>query len=206
MLCLLRPTILRATPRLVRPFTSTSWLSQSMPETPLPSSKDPSHPHLFYHPNSTYVSLSFLPHPPAVYGSRTVLGYLPLADATLDDFREEPKFRKVLNDAVKSGLEQGKATTVQFEAETRPVDGWIHITDERAIPPAGRIGETEDLIGSVYVQGGKIVADTYSPLPTYRLVTTNGVMQLPEGLDKHVIEVLEGIDKEERTQASADLM
>ncbi|XAO21366.1 hypothetical protein I312_100115 [Cryptococcus bacillisporus CA1280] len=206
MLCLLRPTMLRATPRLVRPFTSTSWLSQSMPETPLPSSKDPSHPHLFYHPNSTYVSLSFLPHPPVVYGSRTVLGYLPLRDATLDDFREEPRFRKVLNDAVKSGLEQGKATTVQFEAETRPVDGWIHITDERAIPPAGRIGETEDLIGSVFVQGGKIVADTYSPLPTYRLVTTNGVMQLPEGLDKHVIEVLEEIDKEERTQAAADLM
>lgn len=52
----------------------------------------------------------------------------------------------------------------------------------------------------------QIVADTYSPLPTYRLVTTNGVMRLPEGLDKHVIEVLEGIDKEERTQAAADLM
>ncbi|UOH84151.1 hypothetical protein LQV05_000945 [Cryptococcus neoformans] len=195
MISVLRPTLLRATPLLARPFTSTPWRPQSQPETPLPSSKDPSHPHLFYHPNSS-----------------TVLGYLPLGDAALDDFREEPKFRKVLDDAVKSGLEQGKATTVQFEAETRPVDGWIHITgltnceDERAIPPAGRIGETEDIIGSVYVQGGKIVADTYSPLPTYRLVTTNGVMRLPDGLDKHVIEVLEGIDKEERTQAAADLM
>lgn len=29
-------------------------------------------------------------------------------------------------------------------------------TDERAIPPAGRIGETEDLIGSVFVQDGKV--------------------------------------------------
>lgn len=29
-------------------------------------------------------------------------------------------------------------------------------SDERAIPPAGRIGETEDLIGSVFVQDGKV--------------------------------------------------
>jgi hypothetical protein len=28
--------------------------------------------------------------------------------------------------------------------------------DERAIPPAGRIGETEDLIGSVFVKDGKV--------------------------------------------------
>jgi len=30
------------------------------------------------------------------------------------------------------------------------------IVDERAIPPAGRIGETEDLIGSVFVKDGKV--------------------------------------------------
>lgn len=31
-----------------------------------------------------------------------------------------------------------------------------HKVDERAIPPAGRIGETEDLIGSVFVENGKV--------------------------------------------------
>jgi hypothetical protein len=30
------------------------------------------------------------------------------------------------------------------------------MVDERAIPPAGRIGETEDLIGSVFVKDGKV--------------------------------------------------
>ena len=63
----------------------------------------------------------------------------------------------------------GKGETVEFEAATRPSDGYIHITgeslpvsrvelivDERAIPPAGRIGETEDLIGSVFVKDGKV--------------------------------------------------
>ncbi|WVF69767.1 hypothetical protein IAT40_004546 [Kwoniella sp. CBS 6097] len=164
------------------------------------TSKDPSHPHLYYHQNHTHLSLSFLPHPPSTPRSKTVLGYLPLRDATLQDFKEEPRFLDVLHDAIRSGLEQEKAQSVTFEAQTRPTDGWIHITDERALPPAGRIGETEDLIGSVYVQDGKVVASTYSPLPTYRTVTPNGVLTLPKGLDEHLISVLEGIDKEERAQ------
>jgi hypothetical protein len=70
--------------------------------------------------------------------------------------------------------------------------------DERAIPPAGRIGETEDLIGSVFVKDGKVVADTYDAQPAYRLVTSNGPLILPRGLDTYVIETLEGIDKEEK--------
>lgn len=61
-----------------------------------------------------------------------------------------------MHESIKSGLERGVAETVDFEASTRPGDGYIHITDERAIPPAGRIGETEDLIGSVFVQDGKV--------------------------------------------------
>lgn len=61
-----------------------------------------------------------------------------------------------MHESIKSGLEKGVAETVDFEASTRPGDGYIHITDERAIPPAGRIGETEDLIGSVFVQDGKV--------------------------------------------------
>ncbi|WWD21537.1 hypothetical protein CI109_106023 [Kwoniella shandongensis] len=194
---------------LVHPFrgmTTSAISRQSQPQTQSDpsnggSAKDPSHPYLHYHPTSTHTVLSFLPRPP-VGRSRTALGYLPLGDAGLDDFREEPAFKEILDQAIKSGLEQGKSQSVTFEAETRPGDGWIHITDERAIPPAGRIGETEDLIGSVYVQDGKIVASTYSPLPTYRLVTTNGVLTLPRGLDQHLVEVLEAIDAEERGEKS----
>ena len=83
--------------------------------------------------------------------------------------------RKVLHASIKEGLRLGEGETVEFEAQTRPSDGYIHITgmsysfdffrinrilmpiiDERAIPPAGRIGETEDLIGSVFVKDGKV--------------------------------------------------
>lgn len=82
-------------------------------------------------------------------------------------------------------MDKGKAEAAGFEAAGRPGDGYIHITgelslftrsgpranrlksgptvmiklnrpDERALPPAGRIGETEDLIGSVFVEDGKV--------------------------------------------------
>ena len=114
---------------------------------------------------------------------------------------------------------------MEFEAATRPGDGWIHITgmsdsptwlmgiDERAVPPAGRIGETEDLIGTVFVENGKVsdqggsrrrrltgqvVPSTYDPLPTYRLVTSNGPLILPRGLDQWFLEVLQKSDEDER--------
>jgi hypothetical protein len=42
------------------------------------------------------------------------------------------------------------------------------------------------------------VPETYDAQPTYRLVTSNGPLILPRGLDKHLIEALEVIDKEEK--------
>lgn len=45
---------------------------------------------------------------------------------------------------------------------------------------------------------GQVVPETYDAQPTYRLVTSNGPLILPRGLDKHLIEALEVIDKEEK--------
>lgn len=69
--------------------------------------------------------------------------------------------------------------------------------DERNLPPQGRIGDTEDLIGSVFVEGGKVVAATYEPMPSYRLVTANGVCTLPRGLDEHVVRWLGDVRQRE---------
>ncbi|WWC67980.1 uncharacterized protein I206_101899 [Kwoniella pini CBS 10737] len=184
-------------------FSTSSLQNQNKYQNQSTSSssiKDPSHPNLYYHSsknNPTHLILSFLPNLP-INKSKTILGYLPLKNATFNDFKQESRFLDTLHDAIKLGLENQVSNSIKYEAETRPTDGWIHITDERAIPPAGRIGETEDLIGSVYVQNGKIISSTYSPLPTYRLVTPNGVLTLPRGLDTHLINVLKKIDEEER--------
>ncbi|KAL7420014.1 hypothetical protein Q5752_004978 [Cryptotrichosporon argae] len=181
---------------LVRASSSSSTSPPSPP--PPASTRDPSHPFLHYHalPLRGRLALSLLPTPPRA--PRTVIGYLPLgAGATLDDFVPEPAFLSTLHEAIKDGLAAGAAQTVEFEAATRPSDGYIHITDERAVPPAGRIGETEDLIASVFVQDGKLVLDTYEPLPSYRTVTPNGVVLLPRGLDTHVVGYLSKVDATE---------
>ncbi|TXT07247.1 hypothetical protein VHUM_03417 [Vanrija humicola] len=195
----LAPRLRTALPRLAR---ATSTLAPG-------SSRDPGHPHLHYHAQPvsqpSRITLSLLPTPPAAPHSACVLGYLPpVADAGLNDFVENPRFRAVLHAAIKDGLAAGASDTVAFEAGTRPGDGYMHITDERAIPPAGRIGETEDLIGSVYVENGKIVASTYEPGPGYRLVTGHGVMTLPRGLDEYVVGVLRELDAAERGEADGE--
>jgi len=46
----------------------------------------------------------------------------------------------------------------------------------------GRIPETEDIIGSVLVKNNVIQADTYQPMPTYRLVTRQGPIKLSDFL------------------------
>lgn len=42
--------------------------------------------------------------------------------------------------------------------------------------------------------------DTYQPMPSYRLCTSDGVLQLTEGLAKRLLEVLEDrVKMEEKT-------
>lgn len=42
---------------------------------------------------------------------------------------------------------------------------------------------------------------TYEPLPTHRLVTGEGVVTLPRGLDEYVVGVLEKVDREEKEKS-----
>ncbi|KAL0057627.1 hypothetical protein AAF712_015728 [Marasmius tenuissimus] len=58
----------------------------------------------------------------------------------------------------------------------------MHIHDDRNVPALGRIGDVDDIIASVLVEEGKILADTYQTMPAYRLVTADGVTQLTPGL------------------------
>jgi hypothetical protein len=44
------------------------------------------------------------------------------------------------------------------------------------------------------------MADTYEPQPMYRICTEDGVLQLPEGMDEYVMEVLEKVAAREREE------
>jgi hypothetical protein len=136
-------------------------------------------------------ALSFLPSPPPTADSSTIIGWLPAGtksngeEAGLNDFEENPKFRQLIHEVIKSGL-KADVDDIQRNGALQMHQGWMHIHDDRNVPALGRIGDPDDIIASVLVEDGKINADTYQPMPAYRLCTSDGLIQLTEGLSKHL--------------------
>ncbi|KAF7965103.1 hypothetical protein HWV62_45715 [Athelia sp. TMB] len=185
-----------------RSYTSSS----SSSSTPAPVT-DPTRPDLFYHlvPPPTPLSahapayaLSFLGTAPAAPDASAVIGWLPAQaagageEAGLNDFKENPKFRVALHAAIREGLAED-VDDIQRNGALQLQQGWLHIndcTDERNIPPLNRVGDPDDIIASVLVVDSKIQLHTYSPMPSYRICTSDGVTQLTPGLAAKLTEVL----------------
>lgn len=71
--------------------------------------------------------------------------------------------------------------------------GWIHISDNRHPPDFGRIAEPEDIFGSIEVEGDGSFTDghgRYQSSGTYRMVTRDGVLVLPDYLRTKLVERL----------------
>ncbi|KAI0649914.1 hypothetical protein C8Q79DRAFT_901051 [Trametes meyenii] len=178
--------------------------------TAVQSFPDPDRPDLFYHlfPAPTSISssapvfaISFLPEAPPSVLSSAVVGWLPASgqgeEAGLNDFVENERFREVLHNAIQSALRDG-LDEVQKNGAIQMGEGWMHIHDDRNVPALGRIGDPDDIIASVRVEEGQILAETYQPMPAYRLCTSDGVLQLTEGLALRLVEVLRAKVLEEK--------
>ncbi|CAL1709919.1 unnamed protein product [Somion occarium] len=171
---------------------------------------DPERPDLYYHlfepPHALSHShpvfaLSFLDEPPVDVLSPTVIGWLPVlseGSQGLNDFTENAAFVELLQEAVRSGLKDD-VDDIQRNGAIQTQEGWMHIHDERNPPPLGRIGDPDDIIGSVRIEGGKVMADTYQAMPSYRVCTSDGVLRLTEGLANRLKELLEREAKAERS-------
>ncbi|KAI0795747.1 hypothetical protein C8Q75DRAFT_712104 [Abortiporus biennis] len=182
---------------------------------------DPERPDLFYHlfytPSTSTTNhaptpifaLSFLNETPSRIDSKTIIGWLPAetstgeeGDAGLNDFQENPGFTDVLHKAVQSALRDG-IDEIQKNGAIQTQQGWMHIHDERNVPALGRIGDPDDILASVRVEEGKILADTYQAMPSYRLCTSDGIVQLTEGLFQRLKELLEEENRIEKTQSQS---
>ncbi|KAF8899581.1 hypothetical protein CPB84DRAFT_1681168 [Gymnopilus junonius] len=189
---------------------------------------DPNRSDLFYHlmyaPSASsqeqpIFALSFLEVAPPDLDSPAVIGWLPaqtyLTDVpqtpeeqtrsqepTLEDFVPNPKFVEALQDTVRHVLKEGLDEIWENGAKQIQA-GWMHINDQRNIPALGRVGDPDDIIGSVLVEDSKIKAETYQPMPSYRLCTSDGILQLTPGLAKHLRENLLQQTKESAGAASA---
>lgn len=132
--------------------------------------------------------------------SRTIIGWLPASngsenegkeeEAGLNDFVENAGFKELLHEAIQSGLKDG-VDDIQKNGAIQVQQGWMHIHDERNIPALGRIGDPDDILGSVRVEEGVILAETYQPMPSYRLCTSDGIIHLTPGLAARLKERLE---------------
>ncbi|KAG8950098.1 hypothetical protein FRC04_007952 [Tulasnella sp. 424] len=162
-----------------------------------PAERDASHPHLFYHPLTApsaavfppVFALSFLENPlnSEFPRSRTILGWVGGQEEGMEGegggFQENPGFRQLLHEAIADALTQpGFDEALEAEALQR---------DIRNVPALNRIGDPDDIVGSVMVQDGKIIASTYQAMPSYRICTGDGPTQLSEGLAGKVLRYLE---------------
>ncbi|KAH8102220.1 hypothetical protein BXZ70DRAFT_60781 [Cristinia sonorae] len=187
-------------PRIKRPFTTAARPHETQRTESFP---DPDRPDLFYHlfhpptalsSSAPVYALSFLQDAPRNVTSKTILGWLPAAGqgadgAGLNDFKENPAFRVLLHEALQSALKDN-VDEVQRNGAIQTQQGWMHINDERNVPALGRIGDPDDILASVRVEEGKILAETYQPMPSYRLCTADGILQLSEGLARRLKERL----------------
>ena len=88
------------------------------------------------------------------------------------------------------------------------------LVDQRNIPALGRIGDPDDIIATVLVENSKvrlqlalffasyslhtkILPETYQPMPSYRICTSDGILQLTPGLADHLRRALVRIAKME---------
>lgn len=161
--------------------------------------KDDSHPSLFYHffddedamvAGGPAFALSFLDDRPwDGISDPTILGWLPALSSEaagteyggsgLNDFHENEDFLLILHAVVKEALPEDEVWT---SGAIQTQSGWMHIFDQRNPPPLGRIPDPDDIIASVRVEDGRMLTETYQPMPSYRLCTTNGVCQLTDTL------------------------
>ncbi|KIY68239.1 hypothetical protein CYLTODRAFT_351743 [Cylindrobasidium torrendii FP15055 ss-10] len=142
---------------------------------------DPSRPDIFYHVvNGESFAVSFLE---TFGGPDEVIGWLPARaeGAGLNDFVPNPRFTELLHASNRAALE-ADLDDIQRNGAIQLQNGWMHIHDERNLPPMGRIGDPDDIIASVLVEDGKIKPETYQAMPAYRTCTAHGVTQLTEGL------------------------
>ncbi|KAI0278721.1 hypothetical protein BGY98DRAFT_1089459 [Russula aff. rugulosa BPL654] len=105
------------------------------------------------------------------------------------------RFLPLLHKAISEGLAEA-VDDIQVAGALQLGNGWMHVHDERNVPPLNRIGDPDDILASVRVENGKA-------MPSYRLCTAHGVTQLTEGLASKLQSLLEVRACEERKTADS---
>ncbi|RPB21272.1 hypothetical protein L211DRAFT_840872 [Terfezia boudieri ATCC MYA-4762] len=153
------------------------------------------HPHIYIYPHPTNRSshlLTLLPTTPPT--PSLSLGTTSTLPPSLSTFTPNPKFLPLLqrtlsqhaqhDPSILSSAAAFAASSLQSlwsrDRRAKPTGGWVHVTDERSPPEWGRIGDVEDIFGSIAVDGtGRVLPKEegggYEPCLGYRIWTRNGM-------------------------------
>jgi hypothetical protein len=98
---------------------------------------------------------------------------------SVDRFRPNQAFVEFMHHVIRVA---GPADPGLQAAAQEQGDGWVYIIDLRTPEgPQGRV-PLEDIIGGFEVRSGKIVIGSYYAFEEHRLLTENGLVQLPPSL------------------------
>lgn len=130
-------------------------------------------------------TLSPVPHSASIFAWTTSDSPTALHPNSL----EQPAFLALLHTTIRKSPSQ--LEYLMSSRARRQGSGWLSIVDERAPWMYGRTPEPEDTVGMVRCEDGKVQMETYSPMPTYRLVSPLGIFSLPKPLHDCVMSTLE---------------
>jgi hypothetical protein len=121
--------------------------------------------------------------PPEAIIGEVLDGAEPGGTLTPDTFVANRAFHEFMHGVV----ERHAPEMAEFADEARQrQDGWIYVVDRRTPTPAGRV-LPEDVIGGFEVRMGHLVAHSYQPIPSHRLMTERGFFQLGDELQQHLV-------------------
>ena len=100
-------------------------------------------------------------------------------DVDSDDVKENGPFLRLLSRVIFENADQHEM--LRREAEVQG-EGHVYLLDGRTPDPGGRM-PPQDIIGTLDVSGGALVAGSYRHNPRHRLFTTAGWFLLPPAIE-----------------------
>lgn len=117
--------------------------------------------------------------------AKSIIGWTKATSITKETlhigFKDNPEMKQRINQIIK----EHAYTSPYFMALAQNWNsGWMHIADGRSLAAFGRCPEPDDILATVLLEDGRMVPASIQEMPTHRLLTVNGLFQLPADLDK----------------------
>ncbi|KAL3893831.1 MAG: hypothetical protein SGCHY_005614 [Lobulomycetales sp.] len=129
----------------------------------------------------TLLPKTFSPSSPAVFA-------LTPGKSPLQESHVNPLFEDFLHRTLCSHIHSDPSWAAMARQQS---SGFLNIADHRVFVPYGRVPDPEDILGTVRLEAGEIVPESYERFPAHRMITPlNGPTQLTDHMHAILLEQL----------------